>query len=308
MIKVKNISFSFEKKGIVFEKLSFDLKSNEILSIVGPSGIGKSTLLKCLAGQFQLLDGTIIVDGDSLKGPKEKLIPGHDEIALVDQDFSLDPFFTVRENIENQLLHLARTDKSSFTRELLDVFGLTGLSKQVSKHLSGGEKQRLSMAVALAKEPRYLLLDEPFSNLDVHLKRSIGNYLRELQRVRELGVILVTHEGTDALTWSDQILFMRKSKKLRKYTPEKAYYSPKNLYEGRFFGELNSIYLNGKQHLFRPHQYNLAPDGVKELVNIAFYKADFHGHYYANYFKLDNGKEIVLYSEELMNETKEIYV
>lgn len=164
------------------------------------------------------------------------------------------------------------------------------------------------MACALAKEPRYLLLDEPFSNLDVHLKRSIGAYLRELQAVRSMSVVLVTHEGVDALSWSDRILFLKNKSFLRKYTPLSAYNNPKTLYEGRFFGELNSVFIKGKQHLFRPHEYSLTQESYRNMLNISFLKADFHGHYYANYFKLANGKKVVLYRNELMESTTNVYV
>lgn len=308
MIEVQKISFHFDGGPAVFQNLSFTVKNNEIISIVGPSGVGKSTLLKCLAGKLQISKGIIRVDNDRLLGPQEKLVAGHDEIAIVDQSFELDPHFSVGENISNRLLHLTANDRRAFTNELLSVFGLMELRDQASKHISGGEKQRLSMACALAKEPRYLLLDEPFSNLDVHLKRKIGRYLRELQQLRSMSVVLVTHEGGDALAWSDRILFLKNNHSFQRYTSESAYKKPKTLYEGRFFGELNSVYIDDKQHLFRPHQYTLSHDPDKVAIQLNFVKADFHGHYYANYFKLANGKEVVLYADKIMESTTQVYV
>ncbi len=308
MLSAENISFGFDDQNLIFKDLNLHVPAGQIISIVGPSGAGKTTLLKCLAGQRQLHKGLIQVGNETLFGPEEQLLSGHEDVAIVDQGFSLDLYFTVYENISNRLLHLTVEDRSSFIEELLVVFGLTELRDHRSQHISGGEKQRLSMACAIAKEPKYLLLDEPFSNLDVHLKKSIGSYLRELQKVRNMGVILVTHEGADALAWSDSIYFFKSSGQLRKYSPHSAYYSPKTLYEGRFFGQLNSLYEEGKQVLFRPTEYELKYDSKKRKVLLNFIQSDFHGHYRANYFKLMNGKEVVLYANEELRNVTEIYV
>ena len=308
MLSADKITYGFVSDQLVFSDLSLQIESGQIISIVGPSGVGKSTLLKCLAGKLQLLGGKIIVDNERVFGPEEKLLSGHEEIALVDQSFSLDEYFSVAENISNQLLHLTKKEREEFTNELLNVFGLEELRGQPSRLISGGEKQRLSMACALAKEPKYLLLDEPFSNLDVHLKRSIGIYLRKLQALRNMGVVLVTHEGIDALSWSDTIFFFKRNGALRKYSPQKAYYSPKNLFEGRFFGELNRVYSKGNQILFHPTAYQLEASENGLELKVTFLSADFHGHYYSNYFKLATGKSIVLYADSILEEIDTIYV
>jgi iron(III) transport system ATP-binding protein len=308
MLSAKHISHGFNRENLIFENLSLKIRLGEIVSIVGPSGIGKTTLLKCLAGKLQLLSGEIRVNEEVLLGPEDQLLPGHEDIALVDQDFSLDQHFSVVENLRNRLLHLSKEDGEDFVEELLSIFGLENIKNRPSKYISGGEKQRLSMACALAQEPKFILLDEPFSNLDVHLKKSIGSYLRKLQEIRNMGVILVTHDGVDALSWSDQIYFFKAGGKVRSYTPNSAYYSPKNLYEGRFFGQLNSLYLNKKQILFRPTQYSLKNDGDRREIHLDYFSTDFHGHFYANYFKLANGKQIVLYADKVLDKVEKVYV
>lgn len=308
MLTAENITFGFDAKSLLFKDLNLHIPAGHIISVVGPSGVGKTTLLKCLAGQHQLSSGAIVMDGQVLSGPEEQLLSGHEDVAIVDQGFSLDLYFSVYENIANRLLHLTEKDRTSFVRELLVVFGLEEIKDQPSKYISGGEKQRLSMACALAQEPKYLLLDEPFSNLDVHLKKSIGSYLRELQEIRNIGVVLVTHEGVDALSWSDSIYFLRSEGKLRKYSPQSAYHRPKTLYEGRFFGQLNSFYEQGIQTLFRPTEYALEKRDNRIKVKLTFIMSDFHGHFYANYFKLANGKEVVLYSDRELDNVTEIYV
>jgi ABC-type multidrug transport system ATPase subunit len=308
MFKAENISFQFPNGKKVFRKLNFTLKEGEILSIVGPSGAGKSTLLNCISAKLQLGSGSIYLDNERIKGPKEQLLKGNSEIAIIDQAFDHDVFFTVEENISGQLHHLSQDERLKFVEELLAVFHLEDLKGQKSGELSGGEKQRLSMACALAKEPKLLLLDEPFVHMDVHLLRSIGQYIRKLTKLRSMMVILVTHQGEDALSWSDKISFFKSGKIKSKYTPERAYNKPKTLYEGLFFGELNSIYLEGKQYLFRPHNYSLKAKKETEPINIDFEYSEFRGHYFANYFKMDNNKSLVLYANHELSTQKVVYV
>lgn len=308
ILDVKNIHFSYAQENPIFENICFTVAPGEIISIIGPSGAGKTTLLKCLAGLIPLNQGEIFLEGEQLANPNEVLKPGHPEIALVNQLFKLERNFTVRENISIQLHHLPKKDRENFVEELLSVLELENLSEEKTKNISGGEQQRVSLACALAKEPRCLLLDEPFVHFDVHLSKKIGEYLRRLVEIRGMGVVLVTHNGEEALAWSNRLLILRKGKITSQYTPERAYYNPKNLFEGRFFGELNSIYINDKQILFRPTEFKLNPEKDKEKISVKFTHSRFNGPYWANYFKLPNGKEIVLYSTDQLNQTKEIYV
>lgn len=308
ILEVENIAFSYSPSKSIFKGVSFNLSPGEVISIVGPSGTGKSTLLKCIAGLISMDSGKVFLEGEEIPDAKDMLIPGHSEIALVNQLFELDDYFTVKENISNQLHHLTLSDRKEFIEELLNIFELEELSDVKSKDISGGEQQRLSMACALAKEPRCLLLDEPFVHLDVHLNKKIGAYIRRLAQLRNMGVVLVTHDGAEALSWSDRILVMRKGKISSKYTPEQAYFKPKSLFEGRFFGELNSVYINEKQILFRPNEYSLN-DSISGSKLVVIWKySNFKGPFYANYFELENGKEIVLYSNKEMNLIKTIYV
>ncbi|RFC54936.1 ABC transporter ATP-binding protein [Brumimicrobium aurantiacum] len=307
-LKAENISFSYIDQKMVFKDISFTLQAGEILSIVGPSGTGKSSLLKCLAGLIPLNSGKIYFEDELLPNPRDLLIPGHPEIALVNQLFKLDEYFSVRENISNQLHHLNNEDRKEFTNELLEIFELESLSEVKSREISGGEQQRLSMACALAKEPKCLFLDEPFVHLDVHLNKKIEDYIRELAKVRNMSVVLVTHNGVEALSWSDRIMVMSNGEIKSNYTPHQAYFKPKNLFEGRFFGELNSVYINKKQVLFRPNEYTLMANEKALKIDVSWKNASFKGTYFANYFRLENGKTIVLYADEELKKTKEIYV
>lgn len=308
ILEAKNIGFSYPSSDIVFENVSFALQPGEVISIVGRSGIGKSTLLKCLAGLKDVDQGEVLLEREKVVGPKKILIPGHPEIALVNQSFELDDYFTVQENISNQLHHLPIADREDFIQELLYIFELEDLAMVQSKLISGGEQQRLTMACALAKEPKCLLLDEPFVHLDVHLNKKIGEYIRKLAQIRNMGVVLVTHDGVETLSWSDRILMMKNKSISSVYTPDQAYFKPKSLFEGRFFGELNSVYINGKQKLFRPTEYALTETNNKVKIGVNWRNSLFRGPFYANYFELSNGKEIVLYSPEVLTTIKAIYV
>ena len=310
ILEIKNIDFAYPDRKKVFENIQFGVKAGEIISIVGPSGAGKTTLLKCLAGRLPLDRGEIRLEGEKLTNPEEVLKPGHPEIALVNQLFKLERNFTVRENISIQLHHLPKKDREKFVDELIAVLELDDFSAEKTKHLSGGEQQRVSIACALAKEPRCLLLDEPFVHFDVHLTKKIGEYLRKLVQLRGMGVVLVTHNGEEALSWSNRLFILRKGKITSKYTPQQAWHKPKSLFEGRFFGELNSVYLNEKQILFRPTDFLLqqTKENDKIKIPVEYLHSRFNGPYWTNYFKIPNGKEIVLYSNQELSEIEDIYV
>ena len=307
MLEIQNISFSYDGLNFIFNQINLNIRPGEVVSIVGPSGAGKSSLLKCIAGINSVNSGKIILDKIPVLGENEKLMPGDSEIGFVDQSFKLDQFFTCEQIIEQNLLHLNNEDRIFFRNELIDLLGLESVRYLKSKDLSGGEQQRLSIAASLAKEPKVLLLDEPFVHLDIHLRKKLGKYIRELGKLRKMIILLVTHEGEEALSWSDTIYTMFDGQIRNKYSPEVAYYKPKTLKEGRFFGELNSVRISGKQVLFRPKLFKMSGKDSSK-ISIRFIYADFRGHYFANYFKLGSGREIVLYESHAMVDVKSIYV
>ena len=176
MLRVEHISKSWCGKPLL-NNISFEVNSGECIVIFGKSGGGKSSLLKIIAGIELPDEGSILVDGEVQVKSNEQLIPGNPIIKLVNQDFSLDLYHRVEENIRLKILHLTHAEQDELCEELLDLMELTELRHEKALTLSGGEQQRLALARALALRPRYLLLDEPFAHLDFALKTRVEQYI-----------------------------------------------------------------------------------------------------------------------------------
>ena len=306
MLKIRNIHFSRHKS--ILSGINLDLKPGQILGLVGPSGAGKSTLLRIIAGLLDADLGTVKLGKEQIAGPKNLLIPGHPEIQLVNQDFELDLFHTVRENIVLKANYLPKIECNELVDELLDIFELNHLSEQIAKTLSGGEQQRLALARALAMEPKVILLDEPFAHVDAHLKSRISNYLMALKKIRKTIFILVTHDGQEVLNLADKIAFFSDGKIQRIDFPEAFYFEPKDAYEGLFFGDLNQIKRQKKQILFRPTEFSLDLDSEGEEIELKFIRKSFCGPYYQNFFKVGKKETIVLYYKEPLDYVQKIKI
>ena len=306
ILEAKNIFLSYGRP--ILKDVSLKLKEGEIISIVGRSGAGKTSLLKILAGLQSPDQGYVYFEGERLKGPHERLIPGHDEVCLVNQDFSLDDFHTVEENIRLQILNLTAKVRDQFVDELIGLMGLEELRKQQAKYLSGGEQQRLAIARVLAKEPKVILLDEPFSHLDSDLRNRLTSYLLELRRLRGTSFILVSHDGAEVLGLSDTIYYMKNGVLTRKGDPKKVYYRFGTLQEARLFGPVNAVKIGEERILFRPDQYSLTEGSPDRKVSVHFLESSFTGPVYENYFVTYNKEKIVLFSFTTLEGINDIYI
>lgn len=308
MLKVIDLSFNYPDKPDTFTQLNMRVEEGEIAAVVGPSGSGKSTFLQCLGGLLQPKEGKIKINGEKVLGVYEQLIAGHDDIALVNQDFALDDYHSAEENIRNIILNLPKKERDEFVQELLELLDLKLVADQQAITLSGGERQRLSLARALAKEPKLLLLDEPFSHLDIHLRRKVGRYIKQLCDIRKMSVIIVTHEGEEALSWADTLYFFYDHKLSKRGEPLAVYNNPKNFFEASFFGECNVLNLSNAKFHFRPRAFSIEKNKVfKNEVKLKHNYSDFRGAYFANYFFVDN-QEIVLYSDNNLKDLMLCYV
>lgn len=290
MIKVENISVL--RDDWTLRRVSFDIPEGQLLGIIGDSGAGKTTLLKAIAGFLDLVEGAVYLDDMKLMGPSEKLVPGYEEIQLVNQDFELDSFHTVEENIREKVLHLPKEDQVVLIEEMLDLLELTSLRDRQARWLSGGEQQRLAIARALACEPRYLLLDEPFVHLDQRLRLKVMAYLKALNEVRKTSIVLVSHDGSEMMGFVDTVLHLSDGVIRRKASTKEMYYAPDDEVQGALMGIINAVRLKGQLQLFRPSEYTLE----KEDVSVQFVSCFDTGLLVFNYFTTELNETIVLSS------------
>jgi NitT/TauT family transport system ATP-binding protein len=206
MVKVENLGKRYTTPEMDVEALSdinLEIGEGEFVSLLGPSGCGKSTLLRIVAGLIPASSGQVSVDGKRIAGPGP-------ERAVVFQDYALFPWMTVRENVEFGLESRAvpRAARHAKSTELLSVIGLTEFADRYPHHLSGGMKQRVSIARALAVDPSLLLMDEPFGALDAQTRRTLQNELLRIWSSYRKTVIFVTHSIEESIYLSDRIIVM----------------------------------------------------------------------------------------------------
>jgi ABC-type sugar transport system ATPase subunit len=308
MITLKNISFKRGERNIL-QDISLKLNKGEIFGIVGPSGAGKSTLLQIISGLLDADKGEVFLGKEKVVGPSQRLIPGHPEVQLVNQEFSLDNYHSVTENLIVKANHLNNELKYQMIEELLDLLDLSHLAKQKAIQLSGGEKQRLALARALIMESKVILLDEPFAHLDAHIKRRVVDYLIRLKKARKTTFVFVTHDGQDVLTFADRIAYFNENRIQRVTTANEFYFYPTSEMEARFFGEINKVTIDRKTYLFRPTQFSYTMDSTYSvLVPITFKEKTFAGPYSIFTFKVGTRNTISLYDTKDISHADKIYI
>ena len=210
--------------------VSFHLASGEVLAILGPSGSGKTTLLRLIAG-FERPDmGAVFIENVEASSPTKMVEPSKRKLSMIFQDLALWPHMTVRQHIEFVLKKdkLPKNVLNSEITTILNHVSLNGHNSRYPHQLSGGEKQRLAIARALASHAKYLLMDEPFSNLDSILKEELQDLVIELKNSLQMGIIYVTHNIEEALVLADTIAVMNKGKLEQIDSKDKILDNPKN--------------------------------------------------------------------------------
>jgi iron(III) transport system ATP-binding protein len=219
----------------------------EVLGLVGESGCGKTTLLRLVAGLEVPDRGTIHLAGRTVAGPRAWTPPERRGVGMVFQDFALFPHLSAADNILYGLASLPRNRRRERAEELLELVGLGGLGARFPHQLSGGQQQRVALARALAPEPRVLLLDEPFSNLDSGLKRLLRSELSEILRRTGITAILVVHDAEDVTALADRVAVMRTGRIRQIESPAFLYKEPLDEYVARFFGETNILHARPRE-------------------------------------------------------------
>jgi ABC-type sugar transport system ATPase subunit len=209
MIVVENLTKSYGQN-LALKGVTLEVQKGEILAVIGPSGCGKSTLLRLIAGLERPDNGTVSIEGVTFSSNKQMAAPQLRNVAMIFQDLALWPHMTAESHLKFVFRYRNRKQASSHAdiHELLTAVGLNGHSKRYPYELSGGEQQRLAIARALAQVPSYLLMDEPFSNLDAMLKEDLENVIGDLKVRLNVGIVYVTHHAEDLLRVADRVAVM----------------------------------------------------------------------------------------------------
>lgn len=303
-----NIKHFAYQEDTVLRDVHFSLEQGAHLAILGESGGGKSTLLHLIYGLLANPKGRIHWLGQLVPGRESRLIPGAPFMKLVDQEFSLMPMTTVGENIATDLPRFDLKASEKRVDELLEVVGLLALKTTKVRLLSGGQKQRVALAKALATEPEILLLDEPFSQIDLPrrtaLRQSLFGYLKQ----KGITCLTATHDAYEALGYADKIAVLGQNTLLRFDTPKSLFGTLDSSYLAGFFGAYSLIpkgILADDPLYLLPHQLKLTslktPIRVR-VQNVVFQgthyliSADFQGSkIYFNYHKpLRSGRQCYL--------------
>jgi len=285
----------------VLKNISFSQKQFQKIAIAGATGSGKTTLLRMIAGLVQPDAGNILFESERVLGPEEKLMPGHPRIAYLSQHFELRNNYRVIE-----LLSMANHILEEDAKKIYEVCRIDHLLNRWTHQLSGGEKQRIALACLLVKAPKFLLLDEPYSNLDAIHKSILKSVIEAIGRQLHITCLLVSHDPLDTLCWADEIFILQAGQFIQNGRPEKIYKEPVNEYAAALFGKYSlmgfslakafstftDLELNRINSFIRPEDFKIVPGenhGLKGEVK----KLSFMGSYYEAEIMIGENKIVV---------------
>ncbi len=204
-INIKDIHFNYEKEHPILKGCSLEVNDGDIVAVLGQSGSGKSTLLRIIAGLEKPQEGMIILDDVVLNDAHHFVDPSLRKIGMVFQDYALFPHLTIEKNISYSLSKKTKPEKERIVDDLLKVIELSDKKGYYPHELSGGQQQRVALARSLAANPKVLLLDEPFSNLDADLRAQIRQDLKRILKAKNMTCIFATHDLADAIDIADEV-------------------------------------------------------------------------------------------------------
>jgi iron(III) transport system ATP-binding protein len=233
-LQLDGIAVAYGRRTVV-ENFSLALPRGTVGCLLGPSGCGKTTVLRAIAGFEPLAAGEIRLDGTVVASPQRQLPPEQRRIGMVFQDHALFPHLSVGANVAFGLRGMA--DADARVQQMLETVGLGGSAARYPHELSGGQQQRVALARALAPSPRLLLLDEPFSNLDIALRERLGGELRQLLKAAGTTALLVTHDQHEAFAIADEIGIMAGGHIQQWASAYNLYHQPANRFVADFVGQ-----------------------------------------------------------------------
>ena len=237
-IEIESLNHSIKNKEIL-KDINFKLKKEKVACILGPSGSGKTTLLKLIAGLERVQKGLIRINDKEVSSDNYHLPTEKRNIGFLFQDYALFPHLTVKQNLEYPI----NFKKSNHTIEdIIELIKLPNSLKKYPHELSGGEQQRVALARSIISNPDLLLLDEPFSSLDLNLREEVRDDTLHLLQKSNVSVVIVTHDPFEAMFISNKIYIMEKGGKIiQSGSPQELYNNPFNSYVAGFFGETNKF-------------------------------------------------------------------
>ena len=241
LLTVNSITKQYAANPVVTD-VSFEVYPGEIFALLGASGCGKTTTLRLIAGFEKADSGSISMNDRMLEDDDVHSPPEEREIGFVFQDFALFPDKNVLQNTAFGLgRKVPKMERHRLAIQNLERVGIAHLQKRMPHHLSGGEQQRVALARSLIRQPKLLLLDEPFSSLDTGLRQATREEVRELLKEFGISVVLVTHDQEEALSFAERVAVMNNGTIEQIGTPEQVYRKPKTVYVANFLGKTNIL-------------------------------------------------------------------
>jgi len=243
LLELKKVHVAYGRTTVV-KDVSFTLPEGDISCLLGPSGCGKSTLLRSIIGFEPVSQGQIILQQKRVSGHDVHLPPEKRQVGMVFQDFALFPHMTIADNIAFGLRHWSKAEQRGRVKRLLKMVDLSHAEHYYPHQLSGGQQQRVALVRAMAPRPQLLLLDEPFSSMDIELREQLASEVRSLLKQETTTAIMVTHDQMEAFAIADVIGVMHEGYLLQWGASYDLYHSPHHQFVAEFIGQ--GVLLPGK--------------------------------------------------------------
>lgn len=243
LLEINRVSVAYGRSKVV-QQASLSLSCGEIGCLLGPSGCGKTTLLRAIAGFEPITEGMIQLAGERVSSKGFTTPPEKRRVGMVFQDFALFPHLTIADNIGFGIRHYKSPHRKQRIDELLALVDLPGFHSRYPHELSGGQQQRIALARALAPKPQLLLMDEPFSSMDVELREDLAREVRRILKSEDITAILVTHDQHEAFAMADHIGVMQHGRLLQWDSGYNLYHRPAVQFVADFIGQ--GVLLDGE--------------------------------------------------------------
>jgi len=235
-VELKNLSKTYDKKILALEDINLTIEDGQFFVLLGPSGAGKTTTLRCIAGLEKIDSGSILFDNELVTEDQ----PASRDVSFVFQQFSLYPHYTVYENLAFPLRSpMRKLPEEEIKTKIEDISKMLKISNKLNNkatELSGGEMQRVAIGRALVRNPNIYLMDEPLSSLDAKLRESLRVELKSIQTNLNATILYVTHDQAEATTLADKIGVLKEGKIVQIGTPEEIYENPNSIYVSQRLG------------------------------------------------------------------------